>query len=85
VKQSARSGGDAAGGEEETTRPGASEDQDQEEKCRGSVRVKRSGGAPDARRSGRRRSGASTVPRHQEQINSRGSAHAAGGEAPPLA
>jgi len=37
----------AAGGEEETTKPGASVDQDQEEMCRGSVRVKRSGGAPD--------------------------------------
>jgi len=31
----------AAGGEEETTKPGASVDQDQEEMCRGSVRVKR--------------------------------------------
>ncbi|MDD3092023.1 MAG: hypothetical protein PHH09_10940 [Methanoregulaceae archaeon] len=37
------------------------------------------------RRSGRRRSEGSTMPRHQEPINSRGGAHAAGGEAPPLA
>jgi len=85
VTQSARSEKGAAGGEEFTTKPGASEIQDQEETRRGSVRVKRSGGAPDDRRSGRRRSGASTLPRHKEPINPRGGAYAAGGEAPPLA
>ena len=37
----------AADGEEETTKPGASEKQEQEEIYRGSVRVERSGGAPD--------------------------------------
>jgi len=38
-----------AAGEEFATKPGASRDQDQEEKTRGMVRVQRSGGAPDRR------------------------------------
>ena len=83
AEHDARSGRNTAAGEEFTTTPGASEYQDQEEKqghgatCSG-VEEHRT-----VRRSGRIRSERSTVPRHQDAIDSQGGAHAAGGEAPP--
>lgn len=60
----ARNGKGAASGEEFTTKPGASANQEKEKKTGARCELQRSGGAPDDRRSGRRRSERSKVPRH---------------------
>ena len=54
----------AASGEEPATKAGATENKDQEERAGARCELQRSGGAPDDRRSGRRWSERSKVPRY---------------------